>query len=287
VKKDQFNLIYPTAIYTSRAVRTTKALSTLENLFAPTLFCSQQPSPSFILSIMRYSSILAVLAVACVEAAPAPEPHLGGLIKGIDGRIRLPFSNKIVDEQSQQAYKRGLIQELSGIFGKKSGKATATSAAPGLVPEVQIEKAVMPGATRKKIRYGSYKVPATPAGGQKLLAESGGLLNTATLSMTMPCTDCTVLTFQAGLEYADGSNANVDTGAWLHHMVMVNRGKNRKDTTCGFPFMRFFSSGNERTVTGFQQLANGTIVGSKEKSGFYMAPGDKFSMELELMVSSR
>lgn len=34
---------------------------------------------------------------------------------------------------------------------------------------------------------------------------------------------------QAGLEYPDGKNANIDTGMWLHHMVHINKGEGRSD----------------------------------------------------------
>ena len=53
------------------------------------------------------------------------------------------------------------------------------------------------------------------------------------------------------LTYADGSTANLATGAMLHHMVLANQF--RRDATCGSSWLglageRFFASGNERTV---------------------------------------
>jgi hypothetical protein len=58
---------------------------------------------------------------------------------------------------------------------------------------------------------------------------------------------------QLGLEYPNGRKANVDTGAWCHHIDLVLRGQT--DYTCpsenifSDPAMggrRIFSAGNER-----------------------------------------
>jgi hypothetical protein len=83
-------------------------------------------------------------------------------------------------------------------------------------------------------------------------------------SVDKPCTNCMLLGMNAGLEYADGADANTDTLLWLHHMVMFNIGKGAWDATCtvfGAPHLivgslpqsseRIFSSGNERTTTFF------------------------------------
>jgi hypothetical protein len=60
--------------------------------------------------------------------------------------------------------------------------------------------------------------------------------------------------------------------AWLHHVVMLAAGPNRKDNVCGrwlLPGERFFSSGNERTPTAF-----GDVLTRKVKSVFVLTPQD-------------
>lgn len=39
--------------------------------------------------------------------------------------------------------------------------------------------------------------------------------------LKMPCENCWIVATQAMLEYKDGKEANIDTGAWLHHMVSL------------------------------------------------------------------
>jgi len=71
----------------------------------------------------------------------------------------------------------------------------------------------------------------------------------------MPCTDCLITGFLAGLEFEDGSNANANTGMWLHHTAFLNL--NQSDTTCPDYPSRFLASGNERTPL---DLTNGGYV---------------------------
>ena len=64
----------------------------------------------------------------------------------------------------------------------------------------------------------------------------------------MPCKDCLITWMQAGLEYSNGTDANTNTGLWLHHMGLSNYG--RPDAVCDryWGGERFFASGNERTA---------------------------------------
>jgi hypothetical protein len=68
----------------------------------------------------------------------------------------------------------------------------------------------------KGYRYGPYKVPNMKV--INMLGEEGALWNYADTSAPKPCEDCTIVGMNAGLEYADGTNANIDTGLWLHHV---------------------------------------------------------------------
>ena len=58
-----------------------------------------------------------------------------------------------------------------------------------------------------KIRYGPYNIKAN--------SEEEFFIT----KMKKPCDDCWITAFQGGLEYVNGTVANADTGAWLHHMV--------------------------------------------------------------------
>lgn len=42
------------------------------------------------------------------------------------------------------------------------------------------------------------------------------------VDVELPCTNCNILRQVGGLEYENGTNANIDTGLWLHHMVQMN-----------------------------------------------------------------
>lgn len=92
-------------------------------------------------------------------------------------------------------------------------------------------------ARRVKMRLGPHTVP-----GQR---ESDGMMDISGI-MPSPCTDCLITLIEAGLEYSDGTTANVDSGLWLHHTVLFNM--NGKDIACPHFPERIFASGNERTT---------------------------------------
>lgn len=102
--------------------------------------------------------------------------------------------------------------------------------------------------TTKTIRYGSYTIPAATS------TANGKINNKLVLAVAKPCVLCNITSMKAALTYADGSNANVDTGPMLHHMVLSSAF--RSDPTCsgnllGLIGQRFFASGNERTTVSF------------------------------------
>jgi hypothetical protein len=83
--------------------------------------------------------------------------------------------------------------------------------------------------------------------------------------------------------------SNIDTGMWLHHMVLFTSGPGRQDTTCkdrdvSLPHIlvnqtsrtseRFLASGNERTAFQFPQIM---------KVGYKLNPEDKFHAIVDLM----
>lgn len=134
--------------------------------------------------------------------------------------------------------------------------------------------------THRKIRYGKWTIPSvSDKTAMSLLSGEAGTMQNVKLNMKKPCEDCGLTLMQAGLEYADGTVANTDSGAWLHHIVLLMNGPNRKDVMCPFtPGQRFFSSGNERMMITYTDLEN-----KKINSVYPMRKADSVFMQLELM----
>jgi hypothetical protein len=103
-------------------------------------------------------------------------------------------------------------------------------------------------AATKTVRYGPYTIP----GGTQDMP--GMVHNKLSFAVTRPCLDCYITSFKPDLVYSDGSTANMDTGAMLHHAVFTSQF--RSDATCGNAWLglageRFYGSGNERTPLTF------------------------------------
>jgi hypothetical protein len=153
----------------------------------------------------------------------------------------------------------------------------------------------------KKIKYGPFTVPNINAPGKSPFAafmpflgatlENGMIWNQPVQNVAMPCTNCYVTSIQAGLEYADGSNANINTGMWLHHMVLMAKGQGKSDATCsssafslphfavggtGANTERIFASGNERTTIDMAPKDG-------RKFGYKVNNGDSFHLLVDLM----
>lgn len=67
------------------------------------------------------------------------------------------------------------------------------------------------GAVRTTVKYGSYMV------------SSSKMMSTIKAAKG-PCTGCLVTAMEATIRYPDGKEANVDTGAWLHHIALFGSG---------------------------------------------------------------
>jgi len=155
--------------------------------------------------------------------------------------------------------------------------------ASGLAPEVQTLKPLFsdyaPGSKRVKIRYGKFALPGVKETTvMSALTGEQGTMTTMMATMKKPCQECQLITMQGGLEYANGTVAEPSNGGWLHHIVMLVGGGARKDSVCSLPMERFFSSGNERTLTAF-----GDLKDKKIKSSFPLTAADRFMSQLELM----
>jgi hypothetical protein len=123
--------------------------------------------------------------------------------------------------------------------GGEAGHATHRA-----VPTGDPSNPPRPEGIRVGVRYGPFFLPPAEMGGT---AHYNRILG----NVPKPCTDCYVVRMKPNLVYADGSTANLDTGAMLHHAVWTR--PNVPDSTCnrdsaiGSLGMRFFASGNERT----------------------------------------
>jgi hypothetical protein len=120
--------------------------------------------------------------------------------------------------------------------------------------------------------------------------EGGMAWNMPDRNIQKPCTECIVTFMLPGLEDPAGHDVNSDVGLWLHHMVLINKGKGLKDATCAknpmsLPHMdvwatslnseRFFASGNERTPLDTK------LTGVK--AGYLIKSDDTMSAIIELM----
>jgi len=127
-----------------------------------------------------------------------------------------------------------------------------------------------PGAKTVAVRTGPYNLKA------------GATLSTLASNVGKPCQNCFVTAAEADLVFPDGKPANINTGAWLHHMVLYARGGNNKDLVCPSSLLygsrrRIFATGNERTVARINHAG---------KFGVQLRAADTFGMIIELMSES-
>jgi hypothetical protein len=55
-------------------------------------------------------------------------------------------------------------------------------------------------------------------GKKNVVGVGGGLINYPDLDIEKPCETCTIVGMSSGLEFADGSEASINKGIWLHHV---------------------------------------------------------------------
>ena len=141
-----------------------------------------------------------------------------------------------------------------------SGLAVAVTGLALLVPAAPAAAAT----ETRTITYGSFTVPA--GGGDPHNHDTMGHLNKVQ-DVEKPCSGCTITSITPSLVHADGSPANWDTGATLHHALFIARGNGKTDTTCGSTFggERFYATGNERKPFDVRGLPYGYKVAAKNE----------------------
>jgi len=174
---------------------------------------------------------------------------------------------------------------LNMPYGKVGGGRLPTKVdMPNKHPEV-------PGFKTVKVRYGPYKVPNMNVVTRTLTGpEEGALWNYPDMNIQKPCTECMIVGIMPDYEDLEGNSVNVDTGAWLHHIVLLSS-NGRGDPTCAsksnsLPHWvvghtassseRFFASGNERTTV---HLFDQNIT----DAGYKVNTRDSFAMIVDLM----
>src|SRR5512135_2274547 len=97
-----------------------------------------------------------------------------------------------------------------------SGPARASAAAPAAPAAAATQQVT--------VRYGPFNLPAGS------MDQPGALRNSIQL-INKPCVTCDITGMKPNLVYADGTEANMDTGPMLHHFVISNLFGN--DSICG------------------------------------------------------
>ncbi|KAE9971855.1 hypothetical protein EG328_005336 [Venturia inaequalis] len=145
------------------------------------------------------------------------------------------------------------------------------------VSEIQELESLWPGAKKRKIRYGPFRIPPiTEVSLESRLLLKKGTANSLSLGATRPCKgDCIITQIATSIEWDDGRTATAKEGAYLHHAVLLNIGP--EDPVCGGPIEHLFEAGNERT-DGIFGIPGGSI-----KSGYHVKADDVFMINTELM----
>jgi hypothetical protein len=227
--------------------------------------------------------------------------HIHNLLVDQEQLLTIVTVHKSLTKRFSRLRKRQF--DLAALLGGLGGSAAPPAAPKSTVPEVQeLLATVWKDAKRIKIRYGPYRIPPISVGlgpcilhytiltlsqeknFQSQLMNVQGMVDTFNMNVKKPCDNhCTILSLFADLEFADGTAATNNDGAWFHHAVLLNSGPNIIETNCGGiggsmgKVENIFMSGNEKSIGGF------AIPDSNIKSGYSLTPQDKFIMTTELM----
>ena len=116
------------------------------------------------------------------------------------------------------------------------------------------------------------------------MENEGGMLDASNKNAPKPCSDCTLKYAKSYLKYLDGRVANINTGAWLHHLTMSVVGPGREDLRCPGGTARIPK--NMERMLAFHNDRNETFFGvtATDPMGFYLGNDD--TMILELMLKN-
>jgi hypothetical protein len=265
----------------------------LGDLFVVYLWLSQACLHTFIESVnflllrsLAFRSIIASmrsvqLALALLVALGEAAPQLGDFADFVPAvPFDIPFG--IASSTRKPPVKDAAPAKIPSYvrFANATTQDATNDGRVGVILSNDLIAPVTPGSKIKKTRHGPYKMKAAKMFDWGAMDKS-------------PCNNCYITAMQAGLEYEDGSKANINTGAWLHHTVLIStRGT---DPVCIFPPMpnntdgkmpfppppmgrRLFASGNERTVLRTNDVRPyGIKIGNAT---------DLFLMAVELMNAS-
>ncbi len=144
----------------------------------------------------------------------------------------------------------GVLVFVTGVVSWSAPAMADSSQVPCLVQRSPHGDADASGTHIKRMRYGFS------ASQNFVLAPGNAVHNSVRFDIPAPCTACYITDMVPSLVYmndpnhVDGTVANLDTDAMLHHFVMINPG--RPDPVCpggleGQLGERFFAAGNERS----------------------------------------
>jgi hypothetical protein len=176
----------------------------------------------------------------------------------------------------------------------------------------ELKSQFSPKYRRVRVTYGTYSLPAFNApkghgsGGNGMgmgdmqshgeapskgagegmampgMEHEGGMLDASTHTAPKPCSDCTLKYAKASLNYPDGTVANINTGAWLHHLTLAVVGPGREDLACPGGTMRIPK--NMERLLAFHNDRNESFFGvtATDQMGFYLRTEDTIDLELML-----
>jgi hypothetical protein len=134
------------------------------------------------------------------------------------------------------------IELAMAIIGLCALAAAAPAHASSITPITSYTspRGDMPVRAGQLVRamYGPFTIPAATS-----LSQPGQIHNQLTTEPA-PCTNCRITDIVPNLVYADGSTANMNNGALLHHFVLFN--PSQTALVCG-AMEPLFGAGNERS----------------------------------------
>jgi len=176
-----------------------------------------------------------------LAAAPAAPPDRTALAGGAE--VADPPASEAPGPAASVSQARPATSRVPGTKPARAAAAAGTMAPASADP-------LMPTPIVTTVKDGP--LPVLPAIlGQPFDLIGGAPLLAGVPLITSPCSNCYVTSVKVDMVFADGRQANMDSGLMLHHLVLIQPGLH--DTTCaaatpiGLLGQRFFAAGNERT----------------------------------------